>query len=371
MRNKLLIVALVVFASALFHGLGLQFEGRRVLPWHIAYSDMPTFSDTALAPGFAYLNKKIEYPVVIGIIIDFAGKIGRSVAGYYVANAFLLIGIAVASTYVLQKLIEHYGRGNIWRYWIFAPSMLMFGVYNWDLVAVFFSICALYAIAKEKDYWAALWIAVGFSTKFFPALFLIPLLLKQDNWKKMGYLVGIFVAVAFALNGYFMLNAFDNWRYFFELNQIRNSNIDSIWTTMRFLFSPYLEAVPRINAVSFAFFAGLYGWAMWRFRKENTLKLCFLGVLAFLLTNKVFSPQYLLWLLPFFAIFELPKLRWFYLLEGVNLLAGFIVLRWFLIERNVMYFYWSAPLVVVRHIILISVLIYAARVILPIKKPAH
>ncbi|HEY4499790.1 MAG TPA: glycosyltransferase 87 family protein [Candidatus Paceibacterota bacterium] len=375
MRNKLLIVALVVLGSALFHGLGLKIGGERILPWHIAYSDMPAFSERALAPGFAYLNKKIEYPVITGLIIDITGKVGRNVPGYFIVNALLLIGFAVASTYLLQRLTEHYpdrsgSQDNVWRYWIFAPSLLMFGVYNWDLVAVFFSICALYAMAKNKDYWAAIWIAIGFSTKFFPALFFLPLLLKQDNWKKIGYLIGIFIAVTLVINSYFILNAFDNWYYFFELNRTRNSNIDSIWTTIRFLFSPYLESVPRVNALSLVTFSGLYGWLMWRFRKADTVKLCFLSVLAFLLTNKVFSPQYLLWLLPFFVIFSVPKIKWFYALEGANIVSTFIVLRWFLIERNVAYFYWSAPLVIIRHIILISVFIYVDRLILPIKKPA-
>ncbi len=357
MRKQLGIVALVLLGSALFHGLGIQVGSQRVLPWHIAYTDTLGFATRALAPGIAYIDKRIEYPVIIGLVIDLAGKIGQSVVGYYAASVALLLAAAVVGTYVLRKYSDLSGEGNLWRYWIFAPSLLMFGVYNWDLLAVCFAICALYAMAREKDYWAAFWIALGCSTKLFPVLFLVPLLLRQSDWKKRGTLLSIFTLVTIVLNGYFIWKAFPNWHYFFELNQARNSNIDSIWTTIRFLLSPYFGTVSQINAFSLALFAGIYGWVMWQFRKADTLKLCAAGVLIFLLTNKIFSPQYLLWLLPFFALLKMPKLRWFYALEAANLCVVFIVLRWFFLGQNLIYFYWSAPFVVIRHSILIYIFV--------------
>jgi len=71
--------------------------------------------------------------------------------------------------------------------------------------------------------------------------------------------------------------------------------------------------------------------------------------------------------LTFFVIFGMPKTKWFYTLEFSNLGALFSVLPWFLVDKNLIYFYLSIPFVVLRHISLIYIFVQA----LKIKKPAN
>ena len=52
-------------------------------------------------------------------------------------------------------------------------------------------------------------------------------------------------------------------------------------------------------------------------------------LVAFLLTNKVYSPQYGLWLLPWFAL-ALPDLRVFIAFEAADVLVFLTRFRWFL-----------------------------------------
>ncbi len=350
MKRIYLFVAASTLAAALFHGLALG----RWLPWHVAYSDVLAFSSRALAPGFAYVDKQIEYPVLTGVFIDLAGKLGVNRYGYYAVSALGLMAAALGTTYFLLKLAGEEGKRRLVWLWALAPSMLLFSVYNWDMLAIFAGVVALYCIKKDRDYWAAFFIAIGFSLKFFPVLFLAPLLLRRVEWRRCIAIGGIFGATALLANIGFMYAHFDGWAYFFKLNQMRSSNPDSIWTVIRFLF-PSFQSVPAINTVSFVAFAGSAGYFLWCFRRADPLRLCFGLTLLFLLFNKVFSPQYLLWLLPFFAVYGTQE-KWFYTLELANIGALYFALRWFLVERTMHYFYWMAPFVVLRHIALIAVL---------------
>ena len=63
-------LAAALTLSIIFHGFGLL----RSAPWHVVYSDVLGFYETARAPGFPYLHKLIEYPVITGVFIHEIGR---------------------------------------------------------------------------------------------------------------------------------------------------------------------------------------------------------------------------------------------------------------------------------------------------------
>src|SRR5207237_8445868 len=71
------------------------------------------------------------------------------------------------------------------------------------------------------------------------------------------------------------------------------------------------------------------GW--WRARREGVfpfVQVCAAMLFAFVLLGKVFSPQYALWLLPFFA---LVRVRWWWwsAFVAADLVLYFSLFRWF------------------------------------------
>lgn len=385
-RNFFFVIFVVVLLSAVFHALG--FFGA---PINVVYSDLLGFYERASAPGFAYVSKPMEYPVLTGLFIEGAARIGGSRAGYYAVSVLGLLVVALCTTYPLYKCKIATADGHrlrndeLLRYWIFAPSMLVFATYNWDLIAILFSVAAFYAVTPHYDEasrtnadstqtsrkprlgWAAFFLALGFAAKFYPALYLLPLLLSVPSWRERTKLVAIFGATALAVNLSFMLLNFDGWSYFFTLNSVRNSNPDSIWTIVRFFFRG-LDVV-SINMISLALFAAGYFGMLWRFRRSPFLHLCFMATLLFLITNKIFSPQYVLWLLPFFVLLPAVKQWQFYALEGANLATFFAILPWFFFGNDIFYFYLASPFVVLRHAMLIVAAIPVYRVM--IRATAH
>lgn len=364
LKKLLVLTASVGILSVSFHGIGLFTN----LP-QIFYSDVLGFFQKATTPGFPYLEKNIEYPVITGIFIQLMGYAGINRGWYFIFSSFFLLLFAVATTYFLYKLVPPENQKRVLLYWIFAPSFLIFLTYNWDILAVFFSVAALYLAGKEKNGASAVALALGASSKLYPALYLAPLLLKIKSGRYRLKTFFVFLFAAAAINIYFAWKNFSGWFYFFWLNQTRNSNPDSLWTTIRFLSGDL--NISTINIISLLLFLCGASFVIWKMRGRSRMEIGFGLTLVFLLTNKVFTPQYLLWLLPFFVLAPVAGKTLFYALEFSNAAVLFTILPWFFSGHNIFYFYLGMPFVIIRHLLLFVILIILLRQKLPQNTAPH
>jgi uncharacterized membrane protein len=321
-------------------------------------SDIRIFYDKAVEPGLFYIDKLIEYPVITGLFIQAAEVLGKTYAGYYLFNSFFLIAFAVIATYLLYKSIANKDKRGLFIYWVFAPSMFFFLIYNWDMLAIIFVVIALYFIRQNKVVYAASFLSLGFCAKLYPVFYLLPLLLTRSirQWPKI---IGVFFLVALVINGSFMFLNFDGWSYFISFNSQRHPNPDSIWAVVNTLV-PSLSNT-QINILSLVLFLSLSLIAVWKCRHDSIIKLCFILTLIFLISNKVFSPQYLLWLLPFYVLLDMKKKGLFYALELVNLIVFFTIIRHYTNSPETVLLNTCHVFVVIRHVLLIYMLYYLLR----------
>ena len=101
------------------------------------------------------------------------------------------------------------------------------------------------------------------------------------------------------------------WKVFWTFNAQRTADLGSVWLIAQQMAN-FTATAHTINVVSWVFF-GLWcaGVAALGFLAPQTPRLAQLGfliVVGFLLVNKVYSPQYALWLLPL-AVMARPRLR--------------------------------------------------------------
>jgi uncharacterized membrane protein len=286
---------------------------------HLCYSDIVPLLGTEHLDGnrLPYLDgcpadeTCDEYPVLSMYVMRLAAWISNGYAGFLFANA-LLLGIAASVTAVCLYLIAG-GRRALW--FALSPTLVIYGFMNWDLVAVAFAAAGMLAFFRRRDVSAGVLFGLGAAAKLFPALLVIPF--AAERFRRREPDRGIHLAWAAAgtwvlLNLPFALFGWRGWTEFFRFNSNRAADFDSLWYIGCHLVG-HDGCVP-VNVVNVvAIVALVLGtgvlWAVRRLRQPDfpTWTVAFPAVVLFLLTNKVYSPQYGLWLLPLFAL-ALPPL---------------------------------------------------------------
>jgi uncharacterized membrane protein len=167
------------------------------------------------------------------------------------------------------------------------------------------------AWSRRQPALAGVLLGLGAATKFYPMLLLGPLFVLAArtgavrSWLRL--LIGAVVAWL-AVNLPVMIAAPEQWSAFFGFNDARGADFGSPWLALQ----EARLAVPALNAVSLGLFVlacvgiALLGWLAPR--RPRLPQLAFLTIAAFLIVNKVYSPQYVLWLLPL-AVLAHPKVR--------------------------------------------------------------
>lgn len=276
------------------------------------------------------VREAFEYPVLTGVFIWFSSLFADGRTSFLVASAVLMGPFAVLTAYHLFRLT---GRRAL--AWAASPALVLYALHNWDLLAVAAAVGGLYAWHRGRTVTAAILFGIGTCLKIYPGLFLVPLavdrLVRRDRAgavEALGY-GGLAVLAA---NLPFVVANRDGWAttYVFQEARQADTSSNSIW----FWVWPHLSTeqlnrlIPVLVLVSLLV-AVAYGLA--RTRREHVfpfLQVCGAALVAFLLWNKVSSPQYTLWVLPFFALLRV-RWGWWAAYAVADVLVYVGVFRWF------------------------------------------
>ncbi len=230
---------------------------------------------------------------------------------YFLLTALLLFLFGLAATWFLAG--THRGRPWDALYFVLSPSLLLTGLINWDLMAVALVAGALWAWARGRPLLSGVLIGLGVATKLYPLFLLGPILVVAWRRRQLGRfgLAAAGAAGAWVLaDAPAWLTGFEQWKVFWSFNSDRGADLGSVWLVLQ--HHGHTVTASTINHWSWALF-GLVcvGVAVLGLRAPVTprvAQLGFLVVTGFLLVNKVYSPQYVLWLLPL-AVLARPRWR--------------------------------------------------------------
>jgi hypothetical protein len=105
-----------------------------------------------------------------------------------------------------------------------------------------------------------------------------------------------------------MLFAWDGWQKFYVYSQSRGVDFGSLWLIIsQQTGDPLKDANTYATVLMLLLCAGLAALILRAPRRPRFAQVGFLVIAAFVLTNKVYSPQYVLWLIPLAA---LARPRW-------------------------------------------------------------
>lgn len=231
---------------------------------------------------------------------------------YVAVNAVGFALLALISVALLSQVT----RGRPWDAAGFAaaPVLAFTGLVNWDMLAVVFVAGALWAWSRGSPLLTGVMIGLGTAAKLYPLFLLGALLVICLRRKKYAELVTAISATVIAwilANAPAYLTGPEQWKHFWEFNNDRGADLGSVWLVWS-QFKDTTLTPETINTGSLWFF-GLWCVAVLviGLTAKTTPRFAQLGLLivvGFLLVNKVYSPQYVLWILPL-AVMARPRWR--------------------------------------------------------------
>lgn len=294
-----------------------------------------------------YLDFPLEYPPLTGglsYLLSFAPDLHT----YFALATLVLAVCGLAAVAALGGLVG----ARPW-YLAAAPALLLYGGLNWDLAAIGMTALALLSYARGRDGWGTLALIAAVWLKLFPVVFLPAIVIArlcEGRWRAALSIGARFALGSAAINLPLALANRAGWSYFFTYNDDRRAE-PSLWT----LF-PRLT-IDQINSASLAllaFGALICGVLALRTRQPSAPAVGALLLLWWFFVNKIYSPQYALWVFLALALLGLPRGLWrgFVLFDLVYYYASFQILFTSLQHADALVEwqtrYLVQPLVVVR-----------------------
>jgi uncharacterized membrane protein len=163
----------------------------------------------------------------------------------------------------------------------------------------------MFAWSRKRPYLSGILWGLAIAAKLYPLFILGPLLLlclRSRRLPAFGKMFAAATAAWVAVNAPVFFASPSGWLYFWQFNVDRGADLGSIW----YVLSLAGVAVPNPGMWSLLLMIlGCLGIAALIFlapRRPRVAQVAFLVVALFLIVNKVYSPQYALWMLPLLAL---------------------------------------------------------------------
>ena len=325
------------YDSGWFYGATAQYD-------HACYSDIPhLFTLRGFSIGnIPYLDKLpgstdpnmqyLEYPVLTGLFMLVAtwltpgsgGDVHREQVFWLVNSGMLMVCAVIA---VIAVMRTH--RRRPWDALLFAlaPVLALDSTINWDILAVALTAVGMACWARKRLVLAGVFIGLATAAKLYPVFLLGPLLLLCLRAGRIRDFARAFAAALVAwlvVDVPFMVLNFQGWATFYTYSEVRGIDYGSIWLILEQNgWLPSGFPVSRVNLVIALLLAlcclGIAWLAFAAQRRPRFAQLAFLVIAAFVLTNKVYSPQYVLWLTPL-AVLARPRWRDFLIWQACEVI---------------------------------------------------
>ena len=256
------------------------------------------FSEKILS-GSTKVQHPVEYPALTGLVMWLLSFLvspsETAIFDYYRITAAFQIVLLAISAYLIFKLAgKKYGF-----YFILAPAVLYSLNRNWDIWAIAAMLLAIYLFDKKRFQLSAILLAVSIATKFFPIVLMLPIMIIFLRNKQIKFFIryAVTTAVAWAvINLPFVLINYEGWVYFYKFSAERGLGSASFFEITN-IFLPsitfssihfYILNILVLVAVTTYFI---------KLKSIPTLAATsFFVMFGFILFNKQYSMQYVIWL---------------------------------------------------------------------------
>ena len=308
----------------------------------MCYSDLdPLFYHRGLAEGrVPFITADVEYPVLTGAFMEVSrritallgGQMGPGVSAEASATASgIFIGVNAVLLFgcFLVVLMAHLRLSRPWDAMMIAvsPAVITTGLINWDFMVLAFTALGILSWSRRRPGWAGVWLGLGVAAKLYPLLLFVPLAVLC---LRAGRLRPFWIAVAGGAGSWVAVNlpvyllSPSGWLYFWTFNVDRGADLGSIWYTLSLAGNPVSDVSRAQSVLMVLGTAAICLLLLLAPRRPRLAQGFLLIMVLFMVVNKVYSPQYVLWLLP---LVVLARPRWRdWLLFGVSETLYFVAI---------------------------------------------
>jgi hypothetical protein len=279
----------------------------------------------------------LQHPVVTDAFLWVSKPPAGDALRYLVWTALLMAPFAVATGWMLTRMA---GRRAF--LWAAAPALALYGAYHWDLVTVCLVVWSIYAWSRGRPTLAGALLGLGAAIKIYPGFFLLPLVIERLVARDVRGAIRVAAAGVgtwLVVNLPFMVVDWEGWSAPYRAQLARAADLTS--NSVYFWFAWGARAgeddLDRATVDHLSLGLIVLAWIVvlalgWFHRPEpraypwvqvSAGMLC-----AFLAFNKVYSPHYLMWLLPFFALIRV-RWGWWAAASAIDLVLFVGVSRWY------------------------------------------
>ncbi len=301
------------------------------ISFYTIYSDIQSFwyRDWVAAGQVPYLpGSFLEYPPLAGAVLYasrimggyFASAAGSIYAGYFDSFSALSLVAGAGMGWSCWRLAKALGH-RLNPLYFFLPSMLVYGVYNFDLFNALFIVLSVQFFAEKRRGWSAAFLGLAIAAKLVAVVLIPVFLLDIDGWRERGRYLAVSAEIAFAW--FIPIIAFD-FGYFHQfLSFFSGWGLEDAWYI--WIFGDPFSSLAK------AFGYGLFAILILRVytMKMPLVQRSFLALSAYLLATTIYAPQFNLMLVPLAAALALTS-PWLVSMEAFNAL---IILTWFTVPN--------------------------------------
>lgn len=165
----------------------------------IAYSEFLSGGYKCFIP---YIDYKLEYPPLIGLLwyastcvaFNLTSDLQVAARIHYYIHAGVLLVFTVLNAFVVSEMVQVFRRRWIRVLLLLSPTMIIYLVYNWDIIAVSLAIMGLLLFVRRRYLEAGLLMGASFSAKILTigiAFYLFLKLVSTRNLRKATrYIIG-------------------------------------------------------------------------------------------------------------------------------------------------------------------------------------
>jgi uncharacterized membrane protein len=298
--NYLIVTALTVGILALLQNkYGLLSDVRSFYGLHFYDGQhLWPFSEKILL-GETKVQHPVEYPALTGLImwlISFlVSPSETAVYDYYRITAGIQIVLFAICAYLIYKLV---GKKYAY-YFALAPAVLYSLNRNWDIWAILAMLFAILLFERKKYTLSAILLSVAIATKFFPIVLMLPIMIIFLRNKQITIFIkyGLTTLITWMLiNLPFVLVDLEGWAYFYKFSAVRALGSASFYELVNIFIPGIKFSSIHFYILNILVFLSVTAFLMKLKTVPTLAESSFFVMFAFILFNKQYSMQYVIWL---------------------------------------------------------------------------